>query len=103
MAMSNPGRESRNPVLSAPGRHGPKAIVMIVVAIHLCDVLPTLIGCKCAPPPPPCAAYTETELIFLGTVTELGEGHEAGVARMRIDKPYKGLFKKTVNLFDDGM
>jgi protocatechuate 3,4-dioxygenase beta subunit len=103
MAMSNPGRESRNPILSTPGRHGPKAIVMVVVAVHLGAVLPTLIGCECAPPPPPCAAYTETELIFLGTVTELGKGQEARVARMRIDKTYKGVLKRTVNLFDDGM
>ena len=76
---------------------------MIIVAIHLCGVLPALIACECAPPPPPCAAYTETELIFLGTVTELGKGQEAGVARMRIDKTYKGVAKRTVNLLDDGM
>ena len=101
--MSNPGRESRNPVLSTPGRNGPKAVVMIIVALHLCSVLPALIGFECAAPPPPCAAYTETELIFLGTVTELGKGQEAGVARMRIDKTYKGALKETVNLFDDGM
>src|ERR1700742_4796976 len=101
--MFNQGRESRNSVLSTPGRLGRNPIVMIAVAIHLCDVLPTLIGCECVPPPPPCAAYTETELIFLGTVTELGKGQEAGLAHMRIDKPYKGLLKKTVNLFDDGM
>jgi protocatechuate 3,4-dioxygenase beta subunit len=101
--MFNQGRESRNSVLSTPGRIGRNAIVMIVVAIHLCDVLPTLIGCECAPPPPPCAAYTETELIFLGTVAELGNGKDAGVVYMRVDKAYKGLLEKTVKLFDDGM
>ena len=101
--MFNQGRESCNPVLSTPGRLGRKAMVMVVVAIHLCNVLPTLIGCECAPPPPPCAAYTETELIFLGTVTELGNGKDAGVVYMRVDKAYKGLLEKTVELFDGGM
>src|SRR5215475_10550974 len=102
MATSSPGG-SRKPVVSSPGWQTAKAIGMIVVAIHLCDVLPTLIGCECAPPPPPCAAYTETELIFLGTVTELGKGQEAGVVYMRTDKAYKGLLEKTVKLFEYGM
>src|SRR3954452_866080 len=101
MATSSPGKSKTRRLQSRVAKA--KAIGMIVVAVHLCDVLPALIACECAPPPPPCAAYTETELIFLGTVTELGKGQEAGVARMRIDKTYKGVAKRTVNLLDDGM
>jgi hypothetical protein len=102
--MSNPDHASLGKVHSAPGRKNSQALVLIVVAaVHLGHVLPSLAGCECAQPPPPCAAYAGTDLIFLGTVTELGKGQQSGIARMRIDKAYKGVKEKTVNLFDDGM
>src|SRR5580658_10486706 len=75
------------------------AVVVIVAAIHLGVLAPHVAGCECAPPPLPCVAYSETEMIFLGTVTEL----EKGVAQMRIDKAYKGVLEKTVALWDSGM
>jgi hypothetical protein len=77
----------------------PQAAVLIIAAVHLGIFSPTAAGCECAPLPPPCVAYTYTEMIFLGTVTEL----EKGVAQMRIDKAYKGVLVKTVALWDTGM
>jgi hypothetical protein len=44
-------------------------------------------------------AYTDTEIIFLGTVME----SENGLARMRIDTAYKGILEKTAVLWDSGM
>src|SRR5207247_11391900 len=66
---------------------------------------PNAIACECAPPPPPCEAYWQTPMVFLGTVTE-GLATQDGRfvrARMRVDHAYKGVSEKTLVLFDDGM
>ena len=70
------------------------AVVLIAAAIQ-----GPLSGCECVPVPPPCVAYTYTDMIFRGTVTQF----EGGIARMRIDKAYKGVTKKIVALWSDPM
>jgi hypothetical protein len=74
-------------------------LALIGGAMHLSVFLPTANACECTPAPPPCVAYTDTEIIFLGTVTE----SNAGLARMRIDRAYKGISEKTVVLWNGGM
>ena len=62
------------------------------------------LACTCVAPPPPCEAVGTTELVFLGTVTEIV--HNTGEfkrAWMRVDRAYKGALRKTIELFDDGM
>lgn len=80
-------------------RRSSPILAFIAGAIFLGILSPTVTGCECTPPPPPCVAYTYTEIIFLGTVTESGKG----LAQMRIDKVYKGVLGKTAVLWDSGM
>jgi hypothetical protein len=62
------------------------------------------LACECAPPPPPCVEYSATPLIFLGSVTEaIQTDGWVRLARMRIDKAYKGISEETVMLYADGM
>jgi hypothetical protein len=82
------------------------SLTALVAATLHSHVLPSLLtACSCAPPPPPCQAYWQTPIVFLGTVTEAlatRNGHITR-ARMRIDRAYKGVSEKTLVLFDDGM
>lgn len=81
------------------------AIVLSLAGIKIL-VFPRIVwACECAPHPPPCVAYAQTQLIFLGTVTEALEtdGGHPRLVRMRIDKAYKGISKESVVLYDDGM
>ena len=75
---------------------------MLFAAITHLTIWPeNALACECSPPPPPCVEYSATPIIFLGTVTEAMQTE--GVARMRIDKAYKGISEKTVLLYDSGM
>jgi len=78
---------------------------LLVAATNLTISARKSLACECAPPPPPCAAYGETPMIFLGTVVEAIETENGRVvlARMRLDKAYKGISEETVLLYDDGM
>jgi len=61
-------------------------------------------ACECAPPPPPCQAIGQSELVFLGTVTDMSAQPGNFVrAEMNVDRVYKGTLKSKVELFDDGM
>ncbi len=62
------------------------------------------LACDCMPPPAACEAVGQSQFVFLGTVTELGvPSNGFKVARMHLDRAYKGKLKDTVELFDDGM
>src|SRR5580704_12094307 len=96
-------RRSKSLVL---GRAGVRAIVALLVAAANLTALPrNAMGCECATPPPPCAAYASTPIIFLGTVVEVLETRNGAptLVRMRIDKAYKGISEDSVILYDDGM
>ena len=83
-----------------------RAVLTLFAAItHLTVGAGNLLACECAPPPPPCAEYSGTQMIFLGTVTEALQTENGWVtlARMRIDKSYKGISEETVVLYDSGM
>jgi len=81
--------------------HQRTAVVLTATAIQLSTCLPNVIGCECAPPPPPCEEYPATQMVFLGTVTEFSQAK--GVWVMRIDRAYKGVSEKTVLLYDQGV
>jgi len=63
------------------------------------------LACSCAVPPPPCEAIGRSQLVFLGTVTEINTqpGSSFKTARMTVDRLFKGTRKTAVDLFDDGM
>lgn len=62
------------------------------------------IACSCATPPPPCEAIGLSELVFLGTVTDVTEpSYSFKLAKMHIDRVFKGKLADAVELFDDGM
>lgn len=62
------------------------------------------LGCSCAEPPPPCQAVGQSQLVFLGTVTEVNaQPGRFKTARMNVDRAFKGDLDKTIDLFDDGM
>jgi hypothetical protein len=63
------------------------------------------LGCECVAPPPPCEAVGQSDLVFLGTVTEVitQPGSFFKTARMNVDDTFKGSLNKTVDLFDDGI
>jgi hypothetical protein len=80
-------------------------VVSLVAALNLMIWQENARACECAPPPPPCVEYSATPIIFLGTVTEAMQTENGWVrlARMRIDKAYKGISEDTVILYDSGM
>ena len=59
--------------------------------------------CSCGPPPPPCQAVGQSELVFLGTATEvLAPVNRIQSSHLTIDRVYKGELGKTSNVFYDG-
>lgn len=61
------------------------------------------LGCSCAAPSPPCQAIGQSELVFLGTVTEINTQPGLKTARMNVDRAFKGALNKMIDLFDTGM
>lgn len=99
--MGNPGHHQS--IYSSLGLR--VLVASLVAALNLMIWPEHSLACECAPPPPPCVEYSETPIIFIGTVTEAIQTENGWVrlARMRIDKAYKGISEETVILYDDGM
>jgi hypothetical protein len=78
---------------------------ILTVATQVGIGLPALKACECGPTPPPCQAYWQSQMVFLGTVTEVLPSSDARISRFRmiIDRAYKGISEKQLILFDDGM
>ena len=65
--------------------------------------LNNVFGCSCSEPSP-CESYGNSQLIFLGTVTDISKGVDGSkTIRMTVDLVYKGELEKTIQLFDDGV
>ncbi len=61
------------------------------------------LGCTCVTPSP-CEAIGQSQLVFLGTVTEISASSgQFKTARMRVDRVFKGDLSPTIELYDDGM
>jgi Carboxypeptidase regulatory-like domain len=86
-----------------------RKMLRLTVALAQLVALPSLIACSCGPKPPPCQAYWESPMVFLGTVIDIvhmPDGHvgwSPSRARMRVDRVYKGVSEPTLTLYDDGM
>ena len=80
-------------------------VPILAAAIQIGVASPALNACECGPKPPPCQAYWQSPMIFLGTVTQELPSSEARISRfrMRIDRAFKGVSEKELILFDDGM
>ncbi len=85
--------------------HSTAFVALILAATNLAIWPGQVLGCECAPLPPPCAEYSATPIIFLGTVTEAIQTENGWVklGRVQIDKAYKGISEQTVVLYDSGM
>lgn len=81
------------------------ASLLLVLIVQSGIGAPELDGCSCGPVPPPCQAYWQSPVVFLGTITEALKTEEDRVvrARIRVDRPFKGVTESTLILFDDGM
>lgn len=98
-------RSPEQPPFVATLRWKTALVAVSAVAIQLSIVLPRMSACECGPKPPPCQAYWQSPMVFLGTVTEgiaISDGRIVR-ARMRIDRAYKGVAEQELVLFDDGM
>lgn len=76
-----------------------------VVALQVSITLQRAMAGSCPPTPPPCQAYWQSPMVFLGTITDALATRDGMVARarMRVDRAYKGVSEGTLVLFDDGM
>jgi hypothetical protein len=89
----------------APAAARPAVALMAVAATALSIGNQSLRACGCAPKQPPCEAYWQTPMVFLGTVTDALATRDGRVvrARIRVDRAYKGVSEQSLVLFDDGM
>jgi hypothetical protein len=75
-----------------------------VMALQFSVTLQRGMACSCPPTPPPCQAYGQSPMVFLGTITDALATRDGRVvrARMRVDRDYKGTSEGTLVVFDDG-
>ena len=71
----------------------------LAVAIHAGGALQVLNAGDCEPPATACQAYSQSPMIFLGTVMEDLPSTETWITRfrMRIDRAYKGVSEEGVD------
>ncbi len=88
----------------------PSKLILATVALLQLGAGPyRLSACSCETISPPCEAYWQSPLVFLGTVIEkepAPRGHfknSISTIRMHVDHSYKGVLESSITLIDDGM
>ena len=82
-------------------KHGIRMLLAAVIGTALFS--PAARACSCAPTPPPCEAVGRAQLVFIGTVIEIKIGRPFKLARMKVDRTFKGTLPAEIELYDDGM
>lgn len=88
--QTNIGPQSRNWLMLG---------TIMMIALMLPDFA---LACQCAPKPPPCQAIGQSELVFIGTVIEIPTSEPFTVARIHVQRVYKGTLPSGVILSEEG-
>jgi len=80
-------------------------VAAVTIALQLGIAVPRMSACECNTDLlPPCQAYWQSPMVFLGTVTESLPTSDIRIVRRRmtVDRAFKGVAQTEVTLLDDG-
>jgi len=81
-------------------------VAAVTIALQLGIAVPRMSACECNTDLlPPCQAYWQSPMVFLGTVTESLPTSDIRIVRhrMTVDRAFKGVTQTQVTLLDNGM